>query len=258
MSLRLIILLLGLLGLGLLVLLHRPEGESRRNHARWRLRRQEPVLGDSSDVGVDGPEPALSFPGLDEGEQVRSSGPGAHVSTAGSGRPGERQNGRRFVDVAVRKPPGSDRAPEAYRAPDKIISLYIRRLEGRQISGSELLDAAIKAGLEFGEMNIFHRRQEGESNPIFSMANLVAPGSFNPSEWNLFTTPGVSLFLALPNPLSALHAWDALLATGERISRLLNAEILDDAEAILSRQRIAQIREEMREYDRKSIMPRSS
>jgi len=142
--------------------------------------------------------------------------------------------------------------PAQYDSPDKIVSLYIRRRNQQKISGSELLDAAIKAGLDFGEMNIFHRRQEGEKQPIFSMANLTAPGHFDPSQWNVFSTPGVTLFLVLPAPVSALDAWDAMLATGERIGRLLSADVLDDAECLLTRQRIAQVRESMREYDRKS------
>src|SRR5690625_6414497 len=99
----------------------------------------------------------------------------------------------------------------------------MRRRNQQKISGSELLDAAIKAGLDFGEMNIFHRRQEGEKQPIFSMANLTAPGHFDPSQWNVFSTPGVTLFLVLPAPVSALDAWDAMLATEDRKSTRLNS-----------------------------------
>ncbi|MFU8876621.1 MAG: cell division protein ZipA C-terminal FtsZ-binding domain-containing protein, partial [Wenzhouxiangellaceae bacterium] len=103
----------------------------------------------------------------------------------------------------------------------------------------------------FGEMKIFHRRHRGETQPVFSMANITRPGYFDPAGWNLFETPGVSLFMRLPGPVSALDAWDAMQATGKRLAELLDADLLDDAQCLLTRQRSAQIREQMREFDRK-------
>ena len=134
----------------------------------------------------------------------------------------------------------------------KIVTLYVRARDDRSISGLSLLDAAIKAGLRFGEMKIFHRRHRGATRPVFSMANITRPGSFDPSGWNLFQTPGVTLFMTLPGPVSALDAWDAMLATGKRLAELLDADLMDDAQCLLTRQRIAQIREDMREFDRKN------
>lgn len=236
-NLRLILILIGLVVLALIVLLHKPEGESRRNHARWRPARREPTLGDpdadsdadhrhsaSDDGGRKRPENASLWPAAEEAAAGKAEG---HVAAGRSA---------------------------SHEAPDKIVYLYICRRGDKRISGSELLDAAIKAGLNFGEMNIFHRRHEGAKKPVFSMANLTPPGHFDPSQWNVFDTPGVTLFLTLPAPVSALDAWDAMLATAERISKLLEADVLDDARCLLTRQRIAQIREEMREYDRQSGM----
>ncbi len=134
----------------------------------------------------------------------------------------------------------------------RIVTLYVRSRDDRQISGLSLLDAAIKAGLRFGEMKIFHRRHRGATRPVFSMANITRPGSFDPSAWNLFQTPGVTLFMTLPGPVSALDAWDAMLATGKRLAELLDADLMDDAQCLLTRQRTAQIREEMREFDRRN------
>lgn len=241
-NLRLILILLGLVVLALIVLLHKPEGESKRNHARWRGIRREPTLGDpDEDIGGEPDnEHRRVGSGHAEGDQPPENAslwPGAGKTP---GKPAESHLA------------GGESAP--HESPDKIVYLYICRRGEKRISGSELLDAAIKAGLNFGEMNIFHRRHEGETRPVFSMANLTPPGHFDPSEWNVFDTPGVTLFLTLPAPVSALDAWDAMLATAERISQLLEADVLDDAKCLLTRQRIAQIREEMREYDRQSGM----
>jgi len=231
-NLRLILILIGLVVLALIVLLHKPEGETKRNHARWRAARREPTIGD----GEGARRPASQSDRAASRVENASLWPAATDDDAGGQAEGHLANGGEGI----------------HEAPDKIVYLYICRRGDKRISGSELLDAAIKAGLNFGEMNIFHRRHEGAKKPVFSMANLTAPGHFDPSQWNVFDTPGVTLFLTLPAPVSALDAWDAMLATAERISQLLAADVLDDAKCLLTRQRIAQIREEMREYDRQS------
>lgn len=142
------------------------------------------------------------------------------------------------------------------QTPEKIITLYIRGRGRSQISGVELLDAAIKTGLQFGTGKIFHRIDEGIRMPIFSMANLVKPGYFEPGSWNTFETPGVSLFMTLPGPLGALDTWDAMHAAGQRLADLLHADLLDDSRCLMTRQRIGQMREDMREYDRRSEIQR--
>lgn len=107
-------------------------------------------------------------------------------------------------------------------------------------------------------MNIFHRRQEGVEQPVFSLANLVAPGDFNPDDWELFKSPGVTLFAQLPGPVSALDVWDSMLATATRLTELLDAVILDTNKLQLSRKRIGETRERMRQLDRDSGISREA
>jgi cell division protein ZipA len=104
--------------------------------------------------------------------------------------------------------------------------------------------------MEYGEMKIFHRIPEGRERSVFSLANAAKPGYFERDEWNTFETSGVALFMTLPGPLNALDAWDSMLATARRMSEILHAELLDGERSPFTRQREAQIREEMREYDR--------
>lgn len=244
-NLRLILIIVGLIILAAIVLMHKPKGQSQANHARWRQARREPSLGEaeavanrpngdtSDEAEVDALSTQASFPAVDKKPLRRPQLPDPAPEEFSPATRAERTSTAAIPD-----------------RPDKIVTLYIRRREERRIGGSDLLDAAVKAGLSFGEMNIFHRRQEGADKPVFSMANLSPPGHFDSTAWNVFDTPGVTLFATLPGPLSALDAWDAMLATGSRIAELLEADLLDDAKCLLTRQRIAQIREEMREYDR--------
>jgi len=152
--------------------------------------------------------------------------------------------------VPVKKPVRIPRKP-AGPPPDKIMTLFLLASDNRVITGAELLQATVSTGMEFGDMNIFHRLPEGSEKPVFSLANAAKPGHFERDEWNTFETGGVALFMTLPGPIGALDAWDAMLATARRIGEILHAEMLDNERNPFTRQREAQVREEMREYDRR-------
>ena len=134
--------------------------------------------------------------------------------------------------------------------PDKIKSLFLLARDNHAINGAELLQAALNTGMEFGDMNIFHRIPEGTEKAVFSMANAAKPGHFDRETWNTFETSGVVLFMTLPGPAFALDAWDSMYATAQRMSEVLNAELLDEEKNRFTRQKEAQIREDMRAYDR--------
>jgi cell division protein ZipA len=89
-----------------------------------------------------------------------------------------------------------------------------------------------------------------ELGPIFSVANLVKPGYFDLRGIKDLQTPGINFFITLPGPIPALDAWDTLLPTAQRMAELLDAVLLDEERNALGRQRIANIRDEMRAYDR--------
>ncbi len=147
-----------------------------------------------------------------------------------------------------RRPPPPD--------PDRIVTLFLHAHDNHVITGAQLLEAAVKTGMDFGDMNIFHRTTENDSRPVFSLANAAKPGHFDRSTWHEFETTALVLFTTLPNPMSALDAWDAMLATARRMAEILGSELQDENHHPFSRQREAQIREEMRDYDRKRIAER--
>jgi cell division protein ZipA len=136
---------------------------------------------------------------------------------------------------------------------DKVVSLFLAARAGQMLHGPDLVVAAEKAGLVFGHMSVFHRLVDNhpDKGPIFSVANLVKPGSFDMSHIQDLRTPGISFFMALPGPVTALDAWDAMLPTAQRMAELLDGVLLDEERNALGRQRIAHLREELRNYDRK-------
>ena len=201
----------------------RDESKPRRRGKKGASMRREPTL---DGVGEDGEDTGV------EGE------PGGQ---------GELDIGA--TEKAAPQAPPKPRKP-AGPPPDKIVSLFLLARDHHVINGAELLQATVSTGMEFGDMNIFHRVHESTERPLFSLANAAKPGHFERDEWNTFETSGVVLFLTLPGPERALDTWDAMLATARRMGEILQADLLDQEHSPFTRQREAQIREEMRDYDR--------
>ena len=237
-ELRVIIAVIGAIVFGLIYLFGRPKkpGQGRRM----------PTL--RGDAGGERIEPTLGT--ADE----------AGGSEQGSLDVGMREELERLGSeiVAKREGAGSDapKRPMAGARPDqpieRIVTLFVAARAGDLIHGPDLVVAAEKAGLAFGDMGIFHRLVDGrrELGPIFSVANLVKPGNFDLKRVEAMQTPGLSFFMTLPGPVPALDAWDTMLPAAQRLAELLDGLVLDEERNALGRQRIAHIRDELRGWDR--------
>jgi cell division protein ZipA len=128
---------------------------------------------------------------------------------------------------------------------------------GSKLRGQDIVVAAEKAGLTFGHMDVFHRLVDGkpELGPIFSVANIIKPGSFDMARIAEIETPAIAFFLTLPAPVPALDAWETMEPAAQRMADLLDGVVLDEERNALGRQRIQHIREELRNYDRQNSAP---
>ena len=220
------LLLAGVVALVLIYVFGRPrrpqQGERRPTRTSEREERIEPTFG----AGVDEVEPTQGELDVSLGEDA----PAADAAPVPRSRIGVR--------------------PE--QPIQRIVTLFVATRAGDVLSGADVVVAAEKAGLEFGDMGIFHRLALGKKadGPIFSMANMVKPGNFDMARLEQVQTPGVTLFMTLPGPLPALDAWEMMLPTAQRLAELLDAQVLDEDRNALGRQRIAHVRDELRAWDR--------
>ncbi|QNP40862.1 cell division protein ZipA [Lysobacter solisilvae (ex Woo and Kim 2020)] len=146
------------------------------------------------------------------------------------------------------------RGDETY---EKIVTLYLAARAGSKLLGPDIVVAAEKAGLTYGHMGVFHRLIDNhpERGPVFSVANIMKPGSFDMASIQSMETPAIAFFLTLPASVPALDAWETMLPTAQRMAELLDGVVLDESRNALGRQRIAHIRDELRAYDRQREAP---
>lgn len=166
---------------------------------------QAPELDDQDDVGLDtetgrrGPE---LDSGLDDGDNL---------------------------DVPQREvvPPTVEPRP---------VLLFVVSKDRQPRDGRRIHAALNAAQLRHGMQDFFHRTVEvdGAPEPAFSVANMVKPGILDPLHVNELQTPGLVLFMQVPNPMGGLRALREMFDVADQLAESLEADVLDENRAVLN------------------------
>jgi cell division protein ZipA len=138
--------------------------------------------------------------------------------------------------------------------PDKIVTIRLLCRDKRGFPGDELVLALRENGLRHGRFGIFHCHAAGAVEddpgvaPVFSVASLTEPGSFDLTRVRNDFFPGVSLFMGLPGPIDGVAAFDLMVATARAIAAGLGGELVDEQGSSLSIQRERYLREEVIQF----------
>jgi len=145
-----------------------------------------------------------------------------------------------------------------YAEPDEVLIVNVMARAGTRFAGEDLLNALMAQQLKFGEMDIFHRHldDDGDGPVLFSLANMIVPGTFNLSAMDSFETPGVSMFLSLPVAGESLAAYDNLIGTAQSLAQALGADLKDENRSVMTNQTIEHGRQRVIEYERKKKLAR--
>ncbi len=114
-----------------------------------------------------------------------------------------------------------------------IIVLYILPKANQILHGAQINSSAQAMGLTFGEMDIFHYRNKNRN--VFSLANMLEPGSFNADTIHELKTTGLTVFMQLQkgDPLDDLTE---MLQRSYQLAGLLDARICNHRREPLTEQ----------------------
>ena len=156
---------------------------------------------------------------------------------------------KRTATLAI-EPEEQEAHPEEFEH-SEVLVLNVAARDGRVFSGDDLLQVLITSGLKFGDMNIFHKRlsKEHQGTVVFSVANMLNPGTFDLNNMDDFTTLGISFFLALPTPINNLDAFEQMLDVAQEIRATLGGDLKDDHRNAMTGQTIEHYRQRIRDFE---------
>jgi len=146
---------------------------------------------------------------------------------------------------------GNDKATQ----PSEVLVVNVMARAGYSFAGDDLLQILITAGLKFGEMNIFHHHRDSNTKGpvLYSVANVLNPGTFDLNNMSDFSTLGVSFFLALPTSINNLEAFETMLLVAQKIKGGLDGELRDDQRNLMTAQTIEHYRQRVRDFELRQL-----
>ena len=110
---------------------------------------------------------------------------------------------------------------------DDLIVLMVAAKPDQPFVSYDLLQALTGAGLQFGDMNIFHYHdmQSPQHEVLFSLASSTEPGEFDLDHIGEFSCQGLTLFMRLREVRDPQYAFDLMLRAADVLAETLDGEM---------------------------------
>ncbi|MEJ2633512.1 MAG: cell division protein ZipA [Acidihalobacter sp.] len=206
-------------------------------------RLQEPVDDDVSDplMRKSGERPGTAHTDASEGRG--RDGATAEVRTDESHSTLERAASRH-------KPARRDKThvePEPGMPEELLIIHIVADPAIGSFGGEHIAEAFQGCDLSYGEMQIYHRESKS-GPPMFSVVNMINPGTFDPSSFSELETPGISLFMQLPGPEQPMVAFRNMSDCARRLAEQLGGRLQDETRSTMTMQTLSHYEERVRSF----------
>ncbi|MEL0660409.1 cell division protein ZipA [Psychromonas arctica] len=136
--------------------------------------------------------------------------------------------------------------------PVELFIFNVAAREGKRLGGHELLQFFLTSGFRYGDMNIFHRHEHsnGTGEVLFSIANMMAPGTFDVDYMEQFNSPGISFFFTAPNhKISVNKSFDMMLRAVEQVAEEFDCEVLNEKREQFTQEQFIEYRKRLEKYE---------
>lgn len=135
-----------------------------------------------------------------------------------------------------------------------IIALFLTAKQPCGFSGSDIFSVLEELGCEYGKHQIFHHFGVGEpkaKQAVFSIANMLEPGTFNPDQQEQFVTEGLAIFMQLPGVFGGRVAFELMLNTTQRMADKLEGQVCNERRQVLEPTIIQNLRDKIAKFEQR-------
>ena len=129
---------------------------------------------------------------------------------------------------------------EEQSEPSEVLIIHLMTAKDQVCNGQLLLDTVVSLGLRYGNMKIFHRHtsEDGSCPVLFSMANLLKPGTFDLNNIGQQELVGVALFMKPSELDKPCEIFDLMMDVAQQMAEKLQLNIMDETRSSMTKQTI--------------------
>jgi len=156
------------------------------------------------------------------------------------------------------QPPQAIQIDESVRSEyGEVFVLTVMAKEDDMFEGADLLREFTALNLQHAEDRLYHRPMPGRRDiSLFSIANVMRPGEFEPKKMLDLKTKGLLLFMRLPGKLEPVQAFDQFYDAADSLALALGGQICDEHRNVLGSHRLEQLRDKIRHLELKLELER--
>lgn len=131
-----------------------------------------------------------------------------------------------------------------------VIMFVIAR--GEPFTGIQIDNAMTRLGLERdlrGMYQLYVEDDNQELKQMLGVANALEPGVIDFDHLASFRTTGLVVFMQLPGPWAGLDAFDRMFEGARALAAILDGEVRDDRQSVLTVQTLGHLREKIHEHE---------
>lgn len=134
----------------------------------------------------------------------------------------------------------------------EVLVLHVHTSNNEPFVGTQLFESMSQNGLVYGEMDIFHRHTDmsGTGKVLFSVANMMQPGTLAHDDPADFSTKGISFFMTLPCFGNAEQNFKLMLRIAQQIADDMGGNVLDEKRNMLTPNRIDAYKKQTQEHEK--------
>ncbi|SFX22942.1 cell division protein ZipA C-terminal FtsZ-binding domain-containing protein [Marinospirillum alkaliphilum] len=137
---------------------------------------------------------------------------------------------------------------------EEFLTINVQAPDDQPFHGRHLKKFMEMIGMRLSLSGFYHYvdEREGVSTLGYSLVNMFAPGCFDETTLDDFTTPGLVLVMPLPNVRQPMPVFDRMLATARVMEKNWGAELQDEQRSNLTQQTVEHYRQRIKDFEHKT------